>query len=202
MVETRDYRAANGAPLFRWQWAIGRTVGTSGSRNEISRHFSWRVITTLSCSLSSSAARTPPTLPLLMFRNCFPFAACGEIYHTRAQSPSGSSASRIFTDDQSLNDFSFLPKKKRKKKKEKEKFKFEFRNLVRLISRTSYRVSPFFDNVSQRFLARGVFISRGKNVCSRNVSRSTYPFPLCHYLRKKKKKKKLVSFLLSPPLAR
>ena len=136
-----------------------------------------------------------------MFRNCFPFAACGEIYHTRAQSPSGSSASRIFTDDQSLNDFSFLPKKKKKKKK-KEKFKFEFRNLVRLISRTSYRVSPFFDNVSQRFLARGVFISRGKNVCSRNVSRSTYPFPLCHYLRKKKKKKKLVSFLLSPPLAR
>lgn len=201
MVETRDYRAANGAPLFRWQWAIGRTVGTSGSRNEISRHFSWRVITTLSCSLSSSAARTPPTLPLLMFRNCFPFAACGEIYHTRAQSPSGSSASRIFTDDQSLNDFSFLPKKKRKKKKEKEKFKFEFRNLVRLISRTSYRVSPFFDNAT--FLSeRCLYIPWQKCLFAKRIEEHV-SFPSVSLSKeKKKKKKKLVSFLLSPPLAR
>lgn len=190
MVETRDYRAANGAPLFRWQWAIGRTVGTSGSRNEISRHFSWRVITTLSCSLSSSAARTPPTLPLLMFRNCFPFAACGEIYHTRAQSPSGSSASRIFTDDQSLNDFSFLPKKKKK-----EKFKFEFRNLVRLISRTSYRVSPFFDNAT--FLSeRCLYIPWQKCLSAKRIEEHV-SFPSVSLSKEKKKKKKLVSFLLS-----
>lgn len=188
MVETRDYRAANGAPLFRWQWAIGRTVGTSGSRNEISRHFSWRVITTLSCSLSSSAARTPPTLPLLMFRNCFPFAACGEIYHTRAQSPSGSSASRIFTDDQSLNDFSFLPKKKRKKKKEKEKFKFEFRNLVRLISRTSYRVSPFFDNAT--FLSeRCLYIPWQKCLFAKRIEEHV-SFPSVSLSKEKKKKEK------------
>lgn len=188
MVETRDYRAANGAPLFRWQWAIGRTVGTSGSRNEISRHFSWRIITTLSCSLSSSAARTPPTLPLLMFRNCFPFAACGEIYHTRAQSPSGSSASRIFTDDQSLNDFSFLPKKKRKKKKEKEKFKFEFRNLVRLISRTSYRVSPFFDNAT--FLSeRCLYIPWQKCLFAKRIEEHV-SFPSVSLSKEKKKKEK------------
>lgn len=134
-----------------------------------------------------------------MFRNCFPFAACGEIYHTRAQSPSGSSASRIFTDDQSLNDFSFLPKKKRKKKKEKEKFKFEFRNLVRLISRTSYRVSPFFDNAT--FLSeRCLYIPWQKCLFAKRIEEHV-SFPSVSLSKEKKKEKTRIVSSLSLPLS-
>lgn len=61
----------------------------------------------LLCSLSSSAARPPPALPLLMFRNCFPFAACGEIFHTALKVtvvslPCESRGMKL------LNDFSFV----------------------------------------------------------------------------------------------
>lgn len=65
--------------IFRWQWTV--TVRKAARRRESCETF-LEATYSLLCSLSSSAARLPPALLLLMFHNCFSFAACGEIFHT------------------------------------------------------------------------------------------------------------------------